>query len=59
MEQKAAKTNLLAELTKRKMDAQKAGLGSESFKKFQPNRSRNAKASAVGPSRGGRNPQGK
>lgn len=46
--------NLLVELTKRKMEAQKAGANSESFGKFQSKRPRNENNSNVGPSWGGR-----
>lgn len=48
------KPNLLAELTKRKMEAQKAGASSEAFGKFKPNKPRNLNNSNVGPSWGGR-----
>lgn len=48
------KPNLLAELTKRKMEAQKAGAAGEAFGKFKPNKPRNLNNSNVGPSWGGR-----
>jgi hypothetical protein len=51
---KSPKTNLLVELTKRKMEAQKSEISSEGFSKFQPAKSRYDKKSPVGPSRGGR-----
>lgn len=51
---KAQKPNLLVELTKRKMEAQKAGATSEGFAKFQPNKPRNLNNSNVGPSWGPR-----
>ena len=47
------KPNLLVELTKRKMEAQKTG-ASETFGKFKPNKPRNVNNSNVGPSWGGR-----
>lgn len=50
----AKKPNLLAELTKRKMEAQKAGELVEAFGKFKPNKPRNLNNSNVGPSWGGR-----
>ena len=51
----AAKPNLLVELTKRKMEAQKTGGATdESFGKFKPNRPRNDNNSSVGPSWGRR-----
>ena len=46
--------NLLAELTKRKMDQQKSGSQGEAFGKFKPNKPRNLNNSNVGPSWGGR-----
>ncbi len=50
MKKTAQKPNLLlVELTNRKMEAQKAGIPSQSFGKFQPNKSRNENNSAVGP----------
>jgi hypothetical protein len=48
------KPNLLVELTKLKMETQKAGASTEAFRKFQPNKSRNENRSAVGPSWGPR-----
>lgn len=54
MEKTSAKSNLLAELTKRKMDAQKTGAGFESFSKFKPRKARNVNTSNVGPSWGPR-----
>ncbi|MGZ3690734.1 MAG: hypothetical protein ACXVAX_04485 [Pseudobdellovibrio sp.] len=50
----AKKANLLAELTKRKMDAQKSGETNESFGKFKPKKGRNINTSSVGPSWGPR-----
>lgn len=50
----AAKPNLLVELTKRKMETQKSGATAESFRKFQPHKTRNENRSAVGPSWGPR-----
>ncbi len=51
----AKKTNLLVELTKQKMDAQKAGASkSEPFGKFKKAKPRNENNSSVGPSWGGR-----
>ena len=47
-------TNLLVELTKRKMEAQKTGGPSKSFGKFQPGKPRNLNNSNVGPSWGKR-----
>ncbi len=54
MKKKTLKPNLLVELTNRKMEAQKSGVTSESFRKFQPNKPRNENRSAVGPSWGQR-----
>lgn len=48
------KPNLLAELTKRKMEAQKSGETSESFGKFKTKKARNENNSNVGPSWGRR-----
>lgn len=45
--------SLLAEATKRKMEAQKSGKTSESLRKFKPTE-RNKNNSNVGPSWGGR-----
>lgn len=54
MKKSSAKINLLTELTKRKMEAQKLGVTSESFRKFQRSKPRNENNSNVGPSWGGR-----
>ena len=54
MKKAEKKPNLLVELTKRKMEAQKSGATAESLRKFQPNKARYDKKSPVGPSRGGR-----
>jgi len=54
MKKDAAKPNLLVELTKRKMEAQKAGAAGESFGKFKPNKPRNENTSNVGASWGPR-----
>lgn len=50
----AAKPNLLVELTKRKMEAQKSGALADSKRKFQPHKERNENNSNVGPSWGRR-----
>ncbi|MBY0554850.1 hypothetical protein K2P97_09995 [bacterium] len=49
-----AKPNLLVELTKRKMEAQKSGAIAENKRKFQPRKERNENNSNVGPSWGRR-----
>lgn len=54
MKKEPTKPNLLVELTKRKMEAQKSGAIAESLRKFQPNKPRNLNNSNVGPSWGGR-----
>lgn len=54
MKKAAKKPNLLVELTKRKAEAQKSKTASEPFRKFQPNKPRNANNSNVGPSWGRR-----
>lgn len=54
MKKTSAKPNLLVELTKRKMEAQKSGATSKSFGNFQPEKPRNVNGSNVGPSWGGR-----
>ncbi len=54
MKKTAAKPNLLVELTKRKMEAQKSGATNESFGKFQRNKPRNENNSNVGPAWGPR-----
>ncbi len=54
MKKTAAKPNLLVELTKRKMEAQKTGATNESFGKFQRNKPRNENNSNVGPAWGPR-----
>jgi len=54
MKKSPKKPNLLVELTKRKMEAQKSGATAESLRKFQPSKSRYDKKSPVGPARGGR-----
>lgn len=48
------KPKLLAELTQRKMDAQKSGEVADSLRKFQPKKPRNLNTSNVGPSWGRR-----
>ncbi|MBC7754038.1 MAG: hypothetical protein H7Z71_07355 [Moraxellaceae bacterium] len=55
MKKSETKPNLLVELTTRKMEAQKSGgATAETFKRFQPNKSRNVNNSNVGPSWGPR-----
>ncbi len=54
MKKNSEKPNLLVELTKRKMEAQKSGAIAEAKNKFQPNKSRNENNSNVGPSWGRR-----
>jgi hypothetical protein len=54
MKKTAAKPNLLFELAKRKLEAQKTGAISDSFGKFQPSKPRNENSSNVGPSWGRR-----
>ena len=54
MKKTAKKPNLMAELTQKKMDAQKTGAKPESFNKFKNKKQRNENNSAVGPSWGGR-----
>ncbi len=55
MKKQSQKTNPIAELLKRKIDAQKSdNASSNSFRKFQPNKPRNENNSSVGPSWGGR-----
>lgn len=54
MKQTSEKPNLLVELTKRKMEAQKSGATAEALRKFQPRKPRNLNGSNVGPSWGGR-----
>lgn len=49
MKKTSLKSNLLVELTHRKMEAQKAGTSAGSFQKFQPGKARNANNSPVGP----------
>lgn len=49
-----AKHNLLVELMKRKMEAQKSGVLAENKRKFQPRKERNENNSNVGPSWGRR-----
>jgi hypothetical protein len=51
---KSNKTNLLAELTEKKMAQQKTGGKTSSFNKFKPGKQRNENNSNVGPSWGGR-----
>lgn len=53
MKKTAPKTNLLLELTKRKIEANKAGT-TEGFGKFSYKKPRNQNNSNVGPSWGGR-----
>ncbi|MBC7465768.1 MAG: hypothetical protein H7256_07235 [Bdellovibrio sp.] len=54
MEKTNEKPNVLVELTKRKMEAQKTGANLNSFGKFQPGKPRNLNNSNVGPSWGKR-----
>ena len=54
MKKETPKPNLLVELTKRKMEAQKSGEIADSLRKFQPKKPRNANTSNVGPSWGPR-----
>lgn len=54
MKKIASKPNLLVELTKRKMEAQKSGEAGETFGKFKPNKARNVNTSNLGPSWGPR-----
>lgn len=54
MKKVTKKPNLLVELTKRKMEAQKSGEGSESFGKFLHKKPRNMNNSNVGPAWGPR-----
>ena len=54
MKKTPLKTNLLAELTKRKMDAQKSGDTLVGFSKFKPNKTRSDNRLNVGPSWGPR-----
>jgi hypothetical protein len=54
MKKETQKPNLLVELNNRKKEAQKAGVTSESFDKFKPNKPRNQNRLTVGPSWGGR-----
>ena len=54
MKKTPPKPNLLVELTKRKMEAQKSGATAESLRKLQPKKSRYDKKSPVGAARGGR-----
>jgi hypothetical protein len=54
MKKTEKKPNLLVELTKRKMEAQKSGELANGLKKFQPKKQRNANNSNVGPAWGGR-----
>ncbi len=53
MKKTPTKNNLLVELNKRKMEAQKSG-SSEAFSKFGYKKPRNENNSNVGPSWGGR-----
>ena len=54
MKKPTPKPNLLVELTTRKMEAQKAGANSESFRKYVPGKPRNYNNSNVGASWGPR-----
>lgn len=54
MKKETPKTNLLVELTKRKMEAQKTGGATATFGKFQANKPRNLNNSNVGPAWGPR-----
>lgn len=54
MKKTVPKPNLLVELTKRKMEAQKTGANSGSFGKFQRSKPRNENNSNVGPAWGPR-----
>jgi hypothetical protein len=53
MKKTTEKPNLLVQLTKSKMEAQKSGEAAK-FRNFQPGRPRNTNSSSVGPSWGGR-----
>lgn len=61
MEQTQSKTNLIAQLAKRKAEAQKAGTqgGSQYFGNRSPSPSRHIEKPLPLPPRGGRNGQGK
>lgn len=61
MEQTQSKPNLLIEIAKRKAEAQKNGanVSAGSFSKFQSGKDRRSQKGLLGPSRGGRNGQGK
>lgn len=54
MKKTPSKPNLLVELSKRKMEAQKSGATAETFSKFRANKPRNENTSNVGPAWGGR-----
>ncbi|MFZ3229438.1 MAG: hypothetical protein WA160_04485 [Pseudobdellovibrio sp.] len=54
MKKTPPKPNLLIELTNSKIEAQKSGANSGSFRKFQPGKPRNLNGSNVGPSWGKR-----
>lgn len=59
MEQDSKKTNLIAQLARRKAEAQKAGGKTGNFSKFQSNKNGMSKKPLLGPAWGGRNGQGK
>ena len=59
MDQPAQTTNLIAELAKRKAEAQKNGASSGYFGKFNSNKSGFLEKAQPIPKRGGRNRQGK
>ena len=54
MKKTPAKSNLLAEANKRKVEAQKSGSITSSFNQFQPKKQRNENNSNVSPSWGRR-----
>jgi len=54
MKKTPAKSNLIAEANKRKIEAQKSGSIASSFSQFQPKKQRNENNSNVGPSWGRR-----
>ena len=54
MKKTPARSNLIAEANKRKVEAQKTGSIANSFSQFQPKKQRNENNSNVGPSWGRR-----
>jgi hypothetical protein len=59
MDQTTEKTNLLAQLAKRKAEAQKGGHAPQKSSKYQSNQSRYLQKAQPFAPRGGRNGQGK